>query len=114
MLSELESQVIATILAEEAKLYPELERQTATLEVRSREHTGTGVFVSLRQPNPTSRCIKCPESMRLGQEVAAYLGSDKVLAGFVLYIDSGEITGLEGFTYGEAWPEDASRQFEVK
>ncbi|MBB6100039.1 hypothetical protein HNR42_003504 [Deinobacterium chartae] len=114
MLSSLELKVVAQILSEEASQYPELERQMATLVVQSREYTGTGVFINFRQPDPNARCGSCPDSMRLGQEVAAHLGSNKIMAGFVLYVESGEITTLEGFTYGEAWPEDADDEFEIR
>ena len=114
MLSNLELTVMVFILAEEANEFLELSYQVKNLKLQSREYTDTGFVINLRLPEPKYLCRNCPESMRLGQEVVAYLGSAKVLAGFVLYVDSGEITGLEGFTYGEVWPEDADKLFDLQ
>ncbi|MCG8556924.1 MAG: hypothetical protein MJD61_16815 [Proteobacteria bacterium] len=75
--------------------------------VRSREFTGAGFLTEFE---------KCEElhlfdnsvSDRLGK-IGAKLGESKVDTGYLFYIDEGYLTTVEGYSYGDEWPNDIEK-----
>ena len=100
-LTEFEKSCIGEILREED---PDYLGHLTYLSVNSRDMTGVGFFTRLKYEE-NYLTIKL-EDKTLGLSLYADMAELKHGAGFVLYIDEGRITCLEGFTHGnESWPE---------
>jgi hypothetical protein len=104
MLNAIESAVLGKLL--EGDL-PELERlraQAARLHVTKRELTGVGFYTAFGHPADVVP-LKAPRRMRFG-DVLADIDGLAHGAGFVLFVDDGVMTMLEGYsTANEAWPD---------
>jgi hypothetical protein len=112
-MNDLERHVIQQILTVEAADFLDLAAQLTELVVVSRDETGVGVFTNFSPTAHLKPCRSCP-CMRLGQHVLATIGAQKLLAGFILYVDNGIITTLESHLYDDGlWPNDASQQFSL-
>ena len=103
-LTELERLVLTRIAENEA---PEYAAHIPLLVVIGREFTGAGFYTTFGYASPREHL---PEKRTLG---ATLLGRFKELdpeeAGFVVYVDAGQITVLEMFAYGLAdWPRSIS------
>ena len=67
------------------------------------EMTGTGFFTYFKI---SPEALRLPNNVRLRfGDVSAEIEGIKHGAGFVLFVDDGILTTLEGFTYDEQWPE---------
>lgn len=67
-----------------------------------REMSGVGFFTHFDVPAEAPRLKHCA-SLRFG-DVTAELEGLQHGTGFVLFVDGGLLTMLEGYTYDEAWP----------
>ncbi|UBV43062.1 hypothetical protein LAJ19_20550 (plasmid) [Deinococcus taeanensis] len=112
-MNDLERHVIQQILTVEAADFSELTTQLSQLAVVSRHATGVGVYTNFSPTADLEPCHSCPSVMRLGQHVVAYIGAKESLGGFVLYVDDGIITTLEGYIYEGQWPDDALQHFRL-
>ena|ERR1051326_6409283 len=77
-------------------------RQAFSLRVRSRESTGSGFYTHFEIPEgilPLSSGAR-----KFLRNVGAHISGLKNPVGFILLIQDGVITMLEGFSYGEPWP----------
>lgn len=111
-MNDLERHVIQQILTLEAADFPDLAAQVTELVVVSRDETGVGVFTNFSPTTDLQPCRSCPAGLCLGQHVLATIGAQKLLAGFILYVDNGIITTLESHLYDDdLWPDDASQHF---
>lgn len=103
-MTEFEIAVLDMRLAGNLPALQVLRAQRDRIVVASREHTGVGFFTEFSHPADTER-LHAPRNPRFG-DVFASIGGLKHGAGFVLFIDDGLISVLEGFSYGnETWPE---------
>ena len=76
--------------------------------VAKREFTGVGFFTEFGHP-PEAVRLQTPSRVRFGDVLADIEGLEHG-AGFVLYIDEGLITMLEGYTAAnEPWPDPTGR-----
>jgi len=110
-LTQLERQVIATLLAPDHPVMDALRRQVDECKVTSREFTGHGFFSALAVPVGVEPAPVTRHQLHLGQVFAAIEGLERV-AGFVLFVREGVLDMLEGFAHGEPWP-DVLGRFEI-
>ena len=78
--------------------------------VSDREFTGAGFLTEFAR----SRELKLFEDgvyLQWGK-VGARLNAAKLETGYLVYIDDGYLTTVEGYTYGEEWPGEVD-QFEL-
>lgn len=101
-LTDLERDALAAILSPAHPIMDALRAQAAECRIKSREFTGVGFFTELVVPARTAVD---------GLRNAALTGTNVQIEGlehgatFVLFIEDGMITTLEGVTFTEPWPE---------
>ena len=101
-LEPLEAAVLDKMLAGEHPVLTALRAQLARATVRSRELTGVGFFTEFAlAPDAVSAPVR---TLRFG-DIQAEVSGLKHGAGFVIFVDDGLLTMLEGYSYGEPWPE---------
>lgn len=108
-LEPLEQAVLNKLLDGDHPALVALRRQLTGLTVKSRERTGAGFFTGFSvaktvTPAPVAK-------LRFG-DVQATISGLRHGAGFLLYVDGGLLTMLEGYSYEEPWPEEI-REFSV-
>jgi hypothetical protein len=101
-LTPLEDAVIATLLAGDHPVLASLRAQLDQLDVTARTNSGVGFFVDFA---PRSGIVAAPVNRLHISDVEATIGGLAHGAGFVLFVDRGIITMLEGFSYDEPWPD---------
>jgi hypothetical protein len=101
-LTRLEQQVVQKLLSGESETLANLRSQLSACRAVKREMTGVGFYVNLEVPATVPRVTR--SSFKLGDVNAAIEGL-KHGAGFLLYVESGSLVMLEGYTYDEPWPE---------
>ena len=65
---------------------------------------GKGFFTELEVSSDAPVAPTTKDSIRFGDVVAEVVGLEAGV-GFLLYVDRGRMTALEGYTFEEAWPE---------
>lgn len=107
-LNEIEGAVLDKLLAGEGHALQVLRAQRERLFVAKREFTGVGFFTEFGHPLDVVR-LQTPRRVRFGDVLAEIDGLEHG-AGFVLFIDDGLITMLEGYsTANESWPDSLKR-----
>lgn len=101
--NELEKSVVGRLLSD-----PELKpvRPSVDFEkvrVADREFTGGGFLTEFEQSQEL-KLFEDGVSLRWGK-VGARLNASKLETGYVVYIDNGYLTTVEGYTYGDEWPD---------
>jgi hypothetical protein len=81
-----------------------LRAQFSKATITSVEMTGVGFFVDFAVPSDIP--LAEPQNFAGGDAVIALAGA-AAPAGCVLHVRDGRLTTLEGYTFDEAWPEDA-------
>lgn len=100
-LSDFERAVLDKLLAGEHPALVTLREQARGARVVSREYTGVGFFITFDL---------APDAPRLRQDkfhfgdVNAQVDGLEHGAGFVLFVQGGALSLLEGYTYAEDWP----------
>ena len=102
-LTEFGRAVITTILKPSHPVMDALREQLWACLVTNREFTGTGFFTGLRIPAYIPDAPVTRDRLHLGEVAASLTGVDH--AGFVLWVTRGRLDTLEGFSYGEPWPD---------
>jgi hypothetical protein len=99
----LEQDVVRKLLDGPSQTLRALRGQFVRSFVSERQFTGAGFYVTLRVPNADAR-----PGFRLSSisDVVAETERLRYGAGFVLHVRERVLVYLEGFTYGEAWPEE--------
>ena len=100
--TKLEAAVIARLLADKKAGVIKKGINFDEVVVASRDFTGAG-FMTEFTKSAELKLFTDGTSMRWGK-VGAKLNSLSLESGYVLYIDNGYLTTLEGYTYGEEWP----------
>ena len=104
MLTPLERAVVHTMLDKQGEPFDTIRQQLAHASVTKREFTGVGFFTEFALPADVSVSRDLPDETIGG--VGASFPSVQHGAGFLLFIRSGVVTMLEGFTYADdQWPE---------
>ena len=105
-LSFLEREVIEAILKcqKENPTCEQLFRQYEVALVKKRTFTGVGFYTEFIIDEGLG--LESNVQMQLGS-VYAKIDGLKCGAGFVLFVENGIITTLEGYSYDERWPNDA-------
>ena len=97
-LEPLEAAVLEKLLDGDHPILVGLRAQLAGSVVAEREYTGVGFFTTFAV-NATARPISV-SSLRFG-DVEATIAGLQHGAGFVVFVDGGVLTMLEGYCYGE-------------
>ena len=100
---ELEKLVIESMLADR-ELKPV--KSTVNLDavvVVGREFTGVGFLVEYERSDEL-RVFGTGVKLRWGK-VGARLNAAKIETGYLVYVDDGYVTAVEGYTYGDKWPD---------
>jgi len=86
----------------------------AEVKVTDRELTGAG-FLTEFERCQALKLFPDGTSLRWGS-VGVRLNAEKLETGYVVYVDDGYLTTIEGYTYGDEWPAtiDAMEVYEVK
>lgn len=110
-MNDLEKKVLNFILSEDNDEFSLLREQLSCCEVVRRERTGRGFFTYLEVDR--ERCQSMGSSnLQLGS-VGAHIKGLEHGAGFLLFVEDGFLTMLEGYSYGESWPELEKYEFEL-
>lgn len=109
-LTALETAVLDVLLRDDLPQYASLREQVRTSKVRLREMTGVGFFTQFTI-SPEAPLLPGSPSFELGDVAGSAAGVQHGL-GFLLFVRQGKITGLEGYTYDEPWP-DPLEDFKV-
>lgn len=107
-LSDLERRVLDAALRGKHPALLALREQAATCRISKREMTGVGFFTHL---DVTGGGPRLRGSARISG-VFAEVGGLRDGMGFLLIVENGQLTLLEGFTYEEEWAGNV-RTFEV-
>jgi hypothetical protein len=107
-LNELEHAVLKKLLAGDHPLLAVLRRQAERARVVKRQNTGVGFFCDFDVDDGTPAVNR---DLQIG-DVHAEMDGLAHGAGFVLFVQAGRLSMLEGFTYDEPWPEQ-SRGFSL-
>lgn len=102
-LSSLESQVLEVAFAGEGAALAALREQATDCEVISREHSGVGFFAQVAVADDRARLSGSATIGGIFAEIEGLTNG----AGFVVFVESGRIHSIEGFTYDEPWPAQA-------
>jgi hypothetical protein len=107
LFEKMEIEVITIMLKKE---YPDLSGLWQDKYfVKNREFTGVGFFSNFSKrdlgTNELDSLLLPIESRTISTSVSATL-NNKILVGFVLFIENGHLDCLEGYTFGDdTWPE---------
>jgi len=76
----------------------------STVKVTERNLTGCG-FLTEFESSDELKVFEDSVSLRWGK-VGARLNASTLETGYLIYVDGGYVTAVEGSTYGEDWPDD--------
>lgn len=106
-INQLESEIILRFLADPELVFAKGAFNVRTVNVTDRSFTGIG-FMTEFERDEALRLFDEPKSLRWSK-AAARLNSDQMETGYIVYVDNGYLTSLEGFTYGGAeWPKEVT------
>lgn len=101
--NKLERIIISSVLADQALKVAKSEVNYDAVVVENRELTGVG-FLTEFERSEELKLFDDDVSFRWGK-VGARLNTSKVETGYLVYVDDGYLTTIEGYTYGDEWPE---------
>jgi hypothetical protein len=100
--NDLEKGVVERLLADRTTNPSRPLVRWESVKVKKRAMTGAG-FLTEFEPSPELKAFGDGVSLRWGN-VGARLGGTAVETGYLVYVDGGCITAVEGYTYGDEWP----------
>lgn len=106
-LNQLEREVLDKLLFGDHPVLATLRAQASVARLAKREFSGVGFFCMMALP-PHAPTVEDPRSFHLG-DVNAEIQGLQHGAGFVLFVRDGRLEMLEGYTYGEPWPEHSEK-----
>ena len=104
-MTDLERAVLVKLLDGEHPVLNSLRRQLEVCRVDSREFTGVGFYTNLVVDESVAARV---EGDLIFGDVAAEVDGLQYGAGFLLFVDRGMLNMLDGYNYGESWPEQIS------
>lgn len=107
-MTPLEREVMTTLLAPAHPVTHALRRQLEVCSVASRKLTGVGFSTRLVVAGGVPAAPVARKTLALGDATATIDGLEHG-AGFVLFVEEGVLEMLEGFSFGEPWPDDVTR-----
>jgi hypothetical protein len=102
--NELERAVVHRILRDSELNPVKHEVNFEQVKVLDRDYTGIG-FLTEFERSSELKLFADGVCLRWGK-VGARLNASKIETGYVLYVDNGYLTTIEGYTYREDWPDD--------
>jgi len=102
-MEQLEHDVLRMFMEGDDPVLDALRRQLRLAKRKSRQMSGVGFFSYFDVPEEAPR-LPGKASIRFA-DVAAEMDGLQYGAGFVLFIDNGVLTMLEGATFDEPWPQ---------
>lgn len=102
-LSNFEQAVLDKLLAGDHPVLAVLRAQAQRARLASREYTGAGFYLSFEVP-PDAPALAM-QDFHFGDVNAAVDGL-QYGAGFVVFVRSGRLETLEGYSYEEPWPKE--------
>lgn len=102
-LQPLEAAVLQKLFDGDHPVLASLREQLSGLSVKNRERTGVGFFTEFSVAHAARPAPILSGSARFG-DVEATIGGLKHGAGFLVYVDAGFLSMLEGYSYDEPWP----------
>jgi len=106
-LSVLERAVLNLLLSGDSPVLATLRAQAASARVGKRDLSGVGFSCSFEVPPDTAR-VEGRANFELDDVIATVHGLEHG-AGFVLFVRDGQLAMLEGFSYGETWPQEIAQ-----
>jgi hypothetical protein len=103
-MTPLENAVLQGLLSGEDDDLAILRQQAAEAKVYFRKFTGVGFFAEFAVP-PDAKRLPQSTKFKLG-DVNGTAENVKYALGFVLYVNDGVLSALEGYTYDEPWPDE--------
>ncbi len=103
-LTTLEEQVLEMLLRGQDEVLDVLRQQVKDAQVSSREITGVGFFTNFEVPAEAPR-VRARPKFELG-DVNGMADNIKYGLGFLLFVNDGALSMLEGYTYDEPWPDE--------
>jgi hypothetical protein len=113
--NELEKALLEKLLGDPSRKPARKFLQWNAINVKNRAMSGVG-FLTEFDPSPELKLFEDETSLRWG-EVGARLNAARIETGYLVYVDGGQITAVEGYTYGgEEWPSqvDVVEWYELK
>jgi hypothetical protein len=112
-LNPLESAVLDLLLSRTDEGYDALRQQLTTVEVTARHLGGAGFFTALSVPSGSPQAPKGvgkPVGQGSAYEEDGHAEVEGMAhgAGFLLWLDNGLMSQLEGFAYADAWPDEVT------
>jgi hypothetical protein len=101
-LTTLENRVLEMLLRGEDEVLTILRQQAKHVQVSSRKMTGAGFYSEFVVPPEVPRVV-APLKFKLG-DVNGTADNVKHGLGFLLYVNEGTLSMLEGYTYDDPWP----------
>lgn len=99
---ELEQEVMKMLLSGDDPVLLKLDEQYKLSQIERRKMTGVGFFIDFLLPGGTS-LLENKQSFQLSDVKAEIEGLENG-AGFVLFVQDGKLSMLEGYSYDEPWP----------
>lgn len=100
-LTKFESDVLGALLDGDNDVLKTLKLQIEQAEIE-RESTGAGFYLNFNVDRECPRVF--PNKFRIS-DVTAEIAGLKYGAGFVLFVNDGAVSQLEGYSYEEPWPD---------
>jgi len=105
--TELEKAVIQRMLADHELKPVRSAVNFDVVTVNDREFTGMG-FLTEFERSEELKLFGKGVTLRWGK-VGARLNASKLETGYLVYVDDGYVNTVEGYTYGDEWPEQVSQ-----
>jgi hypothetical protein len=106
-LTEFEQAVVDKLLAGAHPTLAVLRTQAERARLISREYTGVGFYLDFEVP-PDAPTLSSVAAFAFG-DVEATIDGLQNGAGFVLFVEGGRLSMLEGYSYDEPWPAEARK-----
>jgi len=112
--TDLERTLVEKMLADVTLEPAKRSVQWDAVNVRDRSFTGAG-FMTEFDCSAELKLFPVEVSLRWGN-VGARINASRIETGYLVYVDGGQITAVEGYTYGDEWPStiDSVEWYELK
>jgi len=107
-LTKFEVEVLSWLLDGEEPVLDALRRQLAKATVLTKEFTGHGIYIDFYLPSevtPLHKVLKVKPRFCFG-DVEASIPSLEYGAHFLIWVEDGLLTYLEGYTFDESYPQE--------
>lgn len=101
--SNLERDVLTMLTSGQHPVLQSLRVQLESAKVKAREFTGVGFYTTIWVPDNVEPALVGRKTLHI-HDVNAEVEGLGHGAGFILYVEGGLLSLLEGFAYDEQWP----------